>query len=77
MLILGDARNNYFDPRPDVLAEISRRAKQVIWLNPEPRDQWRVGDAEMQRFAPHCLRVESCNSVRDLTRFADQLLLSR
>lgn len=76
VIILGDGRNNYFDPRPDVLAEISRRAKQVLWLNPEPPAQWRVGDAEMARFAPHCFRVDPCNSLRDLERFADQLLLS-
>ena len=77
VLILGDGRNNYFDPRPELLAEISARAKQVLWLNPEPKAQWRVGDAEMQRFLPFCLRAESCNSVQELARFADQLLLSR
>ena len=60
-----------------MLAEISARAKQVLWLNPEPKDQWRVGDAEMQRFLPFCLRAETCNSVRELAQFADQLLLSR
>ena len=77
VLILGDGRNNHFDPRPEMLAEISARAKQVLWLNPEPKDQWRVGDAEMQRFLPFCLRAETCNSVRELAQFADQLLLSR
>ncbi len=76
VIILGDGRNNYFDPRPEMLAEIARRAKQVLWLNPEPRAQWQVGDAEMARFAPHCFRVDPCNSLRDLERFADQLLLS-
>ncbi len=76
VIILGDARNNYFDPRPHLLAEISRRAKQVIWLNPEARDQWRTGDSEIARFAPYCFRVDPCNSLQDLERFADQLLLS-
>ena len=76
VIILGDARNNYFDPRPQLLAEISRRAKQVLWLNPEARDQWRTGDSEMARFAPYCFRVDPCNSMQDLERFADQLLLS-
>ncbi len=76
VIIVGDARNNYFDPRPQLLAEISRRAKQVLWLNPEARDQWRTGDSEMARFAPFCFRVDPCNSLQDLERFADQLLLS-
>ena len=76
VIILGDARNNYFDPRPELLAALSRRAKQVIWLNPEARDQWRSGDSEMTRYAPYCFRVDPCNSLQDLERFADQLLLS-
>lgn len=77
VIILGDGRNNYYDPHAEVLAEIATRARQVLWLNPEPRSQWTLGDGEMARFAPYCRRVVTCNSLQDLERFADQLLLSR
>lgn len=77
VIILGDGRNNYYDPRPEVLAEISARAKQVLWLNPEPKSQWQEGDAEMARFTPYCFRTATCNSVQDLERFADELLRLR
>ena len=40
VIFLGDARSNFFEPRADILKEISNRAKQVYWLNPEPSDAW-------------------------------------
>lgn len=76
LIVLGDGRNNYYDPRPDVFKELAARAKQTFWLNPETRDQWREGDSEMRRYAPHCFRVETCNKIRDIERFADRLLVA-
>jgi uncharacterized protein with von Willebrand factor type A (vWA) domain len=76
VVILGDARSNFFDPRADVLKEIANRSKQVFWLNPEPREGWGEGDSEMNRYAPFCLRVHRLASLRDLERFADSLLLA-
>ena len=74
LIVLGDARNNYYDPRPGVFEELSRRVKRTYWLNPESRDQWPAGDSEMRRYAPYCFRVETCNKLRHIERFADQLL---
>ncbi|MCZ6889728.1 MAG: VWA domain-containing protein [Gammaproteobacteria bacterium] len=74
MIVLGDGRNNYYDPKTQVLKELSRRVKQVFWLNPETKDQWTEGDSEMKRYAPYCFRVQTCNKIRDIEAFADQLL---
>jgi len=35
VLVLGDARNNYNDPRAWCLRDIHTKAKNVVWLNPE------------------------------------------
>ncbi len=77
VIILGDARNNYYEPHVDRLKAISQRAKRVLWLNPEPRENWGEGDSEMPRFAPHCFRVSRCNSLSDLERFAEALVASQ
>ena len=74
LIVLGDARSNYYDPRADIFEELTRRAKQTFWLNPESRDRWREGDSEMRRYAPYCFRVGTCNKLRDIERFADRLL---
>ena len=74
VVVLGDGRNNYFDPQARLLQEISRRVKQVFWLNPETRDRWSDGDSEMRRYAPYCLDVFTCNRVHHIEAFADRLL---
>jgi uncharacterized protein with von Willebrand factor type A (vWA) domain len=74
LIFLGDARGNYFDPRLDVFKHLSRRVKQVFWLNPETRDRWDDGDSDMRRYAAHCLRVDVCRGLKDIERFADRLL---
>jgi uncharacterized protein len=77
VIILGDARNNYYDPKSERLREIALRARQVLWLNPENSKDWGTGDSEMTRYAPHCFRVSKCSSLQDLERFADALVAAQ
>ena len=74
LVVLGDGRNNYYDARPDVFKELSKRVKQVFWLTPERPDSWGEGDSEMRRYAPHCFRVATCNRIEHIERFAESLL---
>ncbi len=76
VIIMGDARSNYFEPGVEALKQISSRARQVIWLNPESRDKWRAGDAEMKAYLPHCQYAEVCNSLADLERMVSRVLRS-
>jgi uncharacterized protein len=71
VLIIGDGRNNYNRPSDWVLREIQRKAKQLIWLNPESRMTWGVGDSEMPRYAPHCDVAEECRSINQLYKIVD------
>jgi len=74
VIILGDARNNYGDPKAEILREIYDKAQRVIWLNPEPKSAWTVGDAEMKKYAPCCHQAEVCNSLTHLERVVANLL---
>ena len=71
VLIIGDGRNNYNRPSDWVLREIKRKAKQLIWLNPESRMTWGIGDSEMPRYAPHCHIAEECRSINQLYKIVD------
>ena len=71
VLIIGDGRNNYNRPSDWVLREIKRKAKQLIWLNPESRMTWGIGDSEMPRYAPHCHIAEECRSIKQLYKIVD------
>ncbi|MGI9327018.1 MAG: VWA domain-containing protein [Pseudomonadales bacterium] len=74
IIILGDARNNYGDPKAEILKEIYDRAKRVLWLNPESRNSWTVGDAEMRKYSAYCHQTEECNSLMHLERVVGNLL---
>ena len=74
VLILGDARNNYGDPRTEILREITERSRRLIWLNPESEPFWGTGDSEMKRYQPHCDLVRKCNTLNHLERLVEVLM---
>jgi hypothetical protein len=75
VLILGDARNNYNDPRAWCLRDIHNKAKNVVWLNPENPSAWGFGDSVMDRYLPHCDLAEECRNLRQLSAMVDRLVL--
>jgi uncharacterized protein with von Willebrand factor type A (vWA) domain len=64
VLVLGDGRGNGNDPDLEAFVEITRRARETIWLTPEPRYSWGLGRCDLPAYAEHCDRVRV---VRDLT----------
>ena len=75
VLILGDARNNYNDPRAWCLRDIHTKAKNVVWLNPESPGAWGFGDSVMDKYLPYCDVAEECRNLRQLSKVVDRLLL--
>jgi hypothetical protein len=73
LLVVGDGRNNYNDPRLDLFSTMSRRAARTIWLNPEPSYLWH-GDSDMPKYAPLCSNVLKVSNLRELTEAVDSLL---
>jgi len=74
VLVLGDARNNYNDPQAWALRFIRERVKGVIWLNPEGKWGWGVGDSVMPLYAPHCDLVRECRTLTQLAEVVDGLV---
>lgn len=73
LLIVGDGRNNYNDPRIDVFSAMARRATRTIWLNPEPDYMWN-GDSDMKKYAPLCNNVLKVGNLRELANAVDELM---
>lgn len=76
VLVVGDARSNYGDPAISSFADISGRAGQVYWLNPEPRRYWNDGDSVIGQYAPWCAQVRECRTLRQIADFVQSLALS-
>ena len=64
VLVLGDGRNNARDPNLAAFEEITRRARETVWLTPEPRFSWGLGSCDLPAYAEFCSRVRV---VRDLS----------
>ena len=73
LIIVGDGRNNYYDPRLDIFSTMTRRASRTIWLNPEPPSMWH-GDSDMRKYAPLCDTVLRVSNLRELAEAVDSLL---
>ncbi|WP_018177745.1 vWA domain-containing protein [Jongsikchunia kroppenstedtii] len=67
LLILGDARTNFRDPRADVLATLVDKARHAYWLNPEERNLWDTGDSAAGEYAD----VIDMYECRNATQLAD------
>jgi uncharacterized protein with von Willebrand factor type A (vWA) domain len=75
VLVLGDARNNYNDPRAWCLRDVRTKAKNVVWLNPESPSAWGFGDSVMDKYVVHVDVAEECRNLRQLARVVDRLVL--
>ncbi len=74
VIILGDGRGNRNPPNAWALEEIRRRAKQLLWLSPEPRGSWGLGSSDMPLYEPICHRAEVVRNLKQLGRVAEDLL---
>ena len=74
IIILGDGRSNFSDPRTDILKSLQEKSKRIIFLNPEPKTLWGTGDSEMTRYVPYCHKAKVCSSLNDLEKVVEDLL---
>lgn len=78
VIFLGDARNNDNAPRLDQFEHIRRRAKRVVWFNPEPRPLWGQwqpgsGSSDMLRYAGLCHTTHQVSTLNELAQAVDAL----
>lgn len=74
VIILGDGRSNFADPRLDLMHLIQQRARAVIWLNPEPESYWGQGDSVMYRYQRFTHVAKTCNTLGQLERIVEDVL---
>ena len=73
VLVLGDGRGNGNEPNLDAFVEITRQARETIWLTPEPRYSWPLGRCDLPLYSEHCDRVRV---VRDLSGWLARTLVA-
>lgn len=74
VVVLGDGRNNYNPPRFDLMKQLQRRARNLIWFNPEYPGQWGTGDSDMLEYAPICDSVHVVRNLAQLAAAVDKMM---
>jgi uncharacterized protein with von Willebrand factor type A (vWA) domain len=68
LIVLGDGRSNGKDPGLDAFRELSRRARETVWLTPEPRYSWGLGRCDLPAYEEFCDRVQVVRNLTSLDR---------
>ena len=76
VMILGDGRNNYNNPRLDIHQDMQRRANRLFWFCPESPSQWGTGDSDMHQYAAQADDTFQIRTLRDLANAVDRILIS-
>lgn len=76
LIMVGDGRNNYNNPRIDLFRKMARRSRRTIWLTPELPALWDTGDSDMMQYAPECDIILRASTLAELTQAVDQLLVA-
>jgi uncharacterized protein with von Willebrand factor type A (vWA) domain len=74
VLVIGDGRTNHAPPHAEVLRELRRRGRRLLWICPEERWAWGQGDSEMPAYAACADRVAVVTRLSDLEAVADDLV---
>jgi uncharacterized protein with von Willebrand factor type A (vWA) domain len=74
VIILGDGRNNYNNPRLDIHGDMQRKARRLFWFCPEPPIQWGTGDSDMHEYADQADGVYLIRTLRDLANAVDEII---
>ena len=75
LIMVGDGRNNFNNPRVDLFNRMARRANRTIWLIPEPAYLWGSGDSDMLEYRSLCDDVLQVSTLADLSNAIDSLLM--
>ena len=74
VIILGDGRNNYNNPRLDIHQDMQRKARRLFWFCPEPPAQWGTGDSDMRHYAGQSDGVYQIRNLRELANAVDEII---
>lgn len=77
VIILGDGRTNYRPHGAEFLGRIRDRARRVLWLCPEPRENWGLADSAIPVYETKVERLFEARCVADLERAARQFFTPR
>jgi uncharacterized protein len=80
VIMLGDGRNNENDPGIRYFEDLRRRARRIVWFNPEHPSMWGQYDpgslsSDMLAYKPLCHAVHHVSNLKQLVAAVDTLFV--
>ncbi len=76
VFVIGDGRNNFNSANVWALEDLKRKARRVVWICTEPKQNWGFGDSEMTNYSRAVTQVVTVTSLSELEKIAPQLVPS-
>ncbi len=67
-VILGDGRNNRRPARADILRDLRRQCRAIVWLTPEKQERWGTGDSAIYQYGREVDALYCCANFGELAR---------
>jgi uncharacterized protein with von Willebrand factor type A (vWA) domain len=74
VVVIGDGRNNHNPANAWALREIKLKAKRLVWICPEARNSWGLGDSEMLLYEKECTQVAVVTNLSEFESIAEELV---
>lgn len=74
VIVIGDGRNNHNTANAWALRDIKLRAKRLVWICPEAKSSWGLGDSEMYLYASACTQTAVVTNLAELEEIAADLI---
>ncbi len=68
LVIMGDGRNNRRPARADLLREMARLCRAVVWLIPEEPERWGTGDSAIFQYAREISALLRSGNLREMEK---------
>jgi uncharacterized protein len=66
VVIMGDGRNNRRPARVDLMRDLRRSTRAIVWLNPEPPERWGTGDSAIRQYDCEVDAIIPCGKLSEL-----------
>ena len=73
LIVIGDARNNYRPINTETIDKLSKKFKNVYWMNPERSQYWNTGDSQFHHYQSISKKYSEVRNFEQLKSFINSI----